>query len=38
MNQLKSKIFENFNGIILINKKTGITSFKVIKELRKVFF
>lgn len=34
----KSKIFENFNGIILVNKKSGITSFGVIKKMRWIFF
>jgi tRNA U55 pseudouridine synthase TruB len=34
----KSKILENFNGIILVNKEKGITSFGVVKKIRWVFF
>jgi len=37
-NTNKSRIFESFNGIILVNKKSGITSFGAIKKIRWIFF
>ncbi len=36
--KIKSHILENFHGIILINKTSGITSYDVLRELKKVFF
>ncbi len=34
----KSGLFENFSGIVLINKKPQMTSFDVIRRFKKVFF
>ena len=34
----KSKILKYFNGIILINKESGMTSYDVIRDIKKVFF
>lgn len=34
----KSDILKNFNGILLINKPPGITSYEVIRKIKKVFF
>ena len=34
----KSKVFENFNGIVLINKNKHITTFDVIRHFKKFFF
>jgi tRNA U55 pseudouridine synthase TruB len=33
-----SELLRDFNGIILVNKPAGITSYDVIREIRKVFF
>lgn len=37
-NNGKSDFLRNFDGILLINKPPGITSFDVIRKLKKVFF
>ncbi len=37
-NHDKSDFLKNFDGILLINKIPGITSFDVIRKLKKVFF
>jgi tRNA U55 pseudouridine synthase TruB len=34
----KSNLLEDFNGIILINKLTGTTSYDVIRRIKGVFF
>jgi len=34
----KSDILEKFNGIILVNKPPGITSYDVIRNLKRFFF
>lgn len=34
----KSNLLEDFNGIILINKLTGTTSYDVIRRMKEVFF
>jgi tRNA U55 pseudouridine synthase TruB len=38
MDLQKSGFFENFNGIVLINKKPGMTSFDVIRRFKRFFF
>ena len=38
MDLKKSGFFENFNGIVLINKKPQMTSFDVIRRFKRVFF
>ncbi len=37
-NNDKSDFLKNFDGILLISKTPGITSFDVIRKLKKVFF
>lgn len=34
----KSDILKDFDGILLINKTPGITSYDVIRKLKRVFF
>lgn len=34
----KSDILEDFNGIVLINKIPGITSYDAIRSIKRVFF
>lgn len=34
----KSNILEKFDGIILVNKPPGITSYDVIRNLKRFFF
>ena len=34
----RSKLFCGFNGIILADKKSGMTSYDLIRRLKKVFF
>ncbi len=34
----KSYFFKDFNGILLINKLPGETSYGVIRKIKKVFF
>lgn len=34
----KSNLFEHFNGLILINKPAGISSFDAIRILKNNFF
>jgi tRNA U55 pseudouridine synthase TruB len=38
MTNSKSNILEKFNGIILVNKPSGITSYDVIRNLKRFFF
>jgi hypothetical protein len=38
MDLQKSGFFENFNGIVLVNKKPGMSSFDVIKRFKRFFF
>jgi tRNA U55 pseudouridine synthase TruB len=38
MDLQKSAFFENFDGIVLINKKPGMTSFDVIRRFKRFFF
>ena len=38
MGKTKSFLLEKFNGIILVNKPSGITSYDILRELKKVFF
>jgi len=35
---LKSNLFSDFNGLILINKPAGITSYDAIRVLKNNFF
>lgn len=37
-NNVKTDILKNFDGILLINKTPGITSYDVIRKLKGVFF
>ncbi len=37
-NSSKSDFLRDFDGVLLINKPPGITSYDVIRELKKVFF
>jgi len=34
----KSGALRDFNGIILVNKHSGITSYDIIRDVKKVFF
>jgi tRNA U55 pseudouridine synthase TruB len=34
----KSGILGDFNGLLLVNKPEGISSFGVVRKLKKVFF
>lgn len=34
----RSGLLKDFNGIILIDKTAGTTSYDVIREIKKVFF
>jgi len=34
----RSGSLRDFNGIILINKHSGITSYDIIRDVKKVFF
>ncbi len=34
----RSELLKGFNGIILAYKESGITSYDVIRRMRKVFF
>jgi tRNA U55 pseudouridine synthase TruB len=34
----KTAFFENFDGIVLVNKKPGMTSFDVIRRFKRFFF
>jgi len=38
MKKAKSSVLEKFNGIILVNKPSGITSYDILREFKKVFF
>lgn len=39
MNELqKSDFFKNYNGLILLNKPPGLTSFDVLRILKNNFF
>jgi len=38
MEKIKSDYFNDFNGIILINKPAGISSYGVIRNLKNSFF
>jgi len=38
MDTIKSKIFESFNGVLLVKKEPLLSSFGVIKKIKKVFF
>jgi tRNA U55 pseudouridine synthase TruB len=38
MKKTKSSLLEKFNGIILVNKPLGLTSYDILRELKKVFF
>ncbi len=35
---IKSNLFDNFSGLILINKPAGISSFDAIRILKNNFF
>ncbi len=35
---VKSDLLEDFNGIILINKLPDMTSYDVIRRIKRVFF
>ncbi len=38
MEKIRSSLLEKFNGIILVNKPSGITSYDILRALKKVFF
>ncbi len=38
MEKIRSSLMEKFNGIILVNKPSGITSYDILRALKKVFF
>jgi len=38
MSAPRSGIFEDFHGIILADKESGMTSYDMIRKLKKVFF
>jgi len=38
MEKIRSSLLEKFNGIILVNKPTGMTSCDILRALKKVFF
>ena len=35
---IKSKIFDDFNGLLLVNKPSGISSYDAIRILKNNFF
>jgi len=37
-NDKKSGLLKNFNGVLLINKPAGETSYGIIRRIKKVFF
>ncbi|MBC8388483.1 MAG: hypothetical protein ISS13_00615 [Actinobacteria bacterium] len=38
MDKKNFRAFEKFNGIILVNKMRDMTSYNIIRELKKNFF
>ena len=38
LSDIKSNLLENINGIILINKISHMTSYDVVRKLKKNFF
>jgi tRNA U55 pseudouridine synthase TruB len=38
MKKSKSSLLEKFNGIILVNKPSGLTSYDILRQFKKVFF
>jgi len=38
MKKAKSSVLEKFNGIVLVNKPSGPTSYDVLRKFKKVFF
>ncbi len=38
MEKIRSSLLEKFNGIILVNKPSEITSYDILRALKKVFF
>jgi tRNA U55 pseudouridine synthase TruB len=34
----RSKLLSDFHGIMLIDKESGITSYDLIRKIKKVFF
>jgi len=38
MDKNKFRALEKFNGIILVNKMRDMTSYNIIRELKKIFF
>ncbi len=38
MKKAKSSVLEKFNGIVLVNKPSGPTSYDILREFKKVFF
>jgi tRNA U55 pseudouridine synthase TruB len=34
----RSRLLENFNGIVLIDKQPGTVSYDIIRKIKKVFF
>ena len=34
----RSKFFSDFNGIMLVDKESGIISYDLIRKIKKVFF
>ncbi len=38
MAAFRSEILRNFSGIILVDKHSGITSYDIIRDIKRVFF
>ena len=38
VSNLKSNLFENINGIVLINKTSHMTSYDVVRQVKKNLF
>ena len=38
MKKAKLSVLEKFNGIILVDKPCGLTSYDILREFKKVFF
>ena len=38
MKKAKLSVLEKFNGIILVDKPSGLTSYDILREFKNVFF
>lgn len=38
INSIKKDALYDFNGILLVDKEKGLTSFDVLRRIKKVFF